>query len=185
MKDRLGIFLMNWRVRVVLPYLRGDVLDIGCGTNELLETYKAKHGECYTVGIDVYPWEGVDHVVPNSAVLPFEDKSFDTVCCIAALNHIPEREAVLRETWRVLRPKGRLVLTMLPPVISYVWHTLRAPWDADQHERGMSEGEVLGFTQKEILNLLCNADFALRESRPFMWGVNRLYVAEKSAKDLI
>ena len=181
MHDRVGIYLMNWRVRAVLPYLRGDVLDIGCGANELLTTYKAHHGECRAVGIDVYPWAGVDQVVPNSAVLPFDDEAFDTVCCIAALNHIPERVRVLREARRVLRPKGHLVLTMLPPGISRVWHFLRSPWDADQHERGMEEGEIYGLTQKQMSKLLGNANFVLCESYYFMCGVNRLYIAKKSA----
>ena len=72
--------------------------------------------------------------------------SFDTVTIIAALNHIPNRAAVINECRRVLRPGGRVVITMLTPRTSRVWHWLRAPWDADQRERGMQPGEVFGFT---------------------------------------
>jgi SAM-dependent methyltransferase len=43
--------------------------------------------------------------------LPFADATFDAVLCIDAINHLPDRPAVLREWWRVLRPGGRLAFT--------------------------------------------------------------------------
>lgn len=43
--------------------------------------------------------------------LPFEDKSFDAVTCFDAINHMPDREAVLREWKRVLRPGCRVLFT--------------------------------------------------------------------------
>jgi SAM-dependent methyltransferase len=181
MKDRVGIFLMRWRIRKVLDCLRGDVLDVGCGTNELVKTYRMRYPEHSAVGVDVYPWEGVDRVIAHAATLPFANASFDTICCIAALNHIPERKEFLLEARRVLRPNGCLVLTMLPPGISRLWHFLRSPWDADQRERGMKVeggGEVYGLTRAQMCELLRTAGFALKNERSFMLGVNTLYIAE-------
>lgn len=194
MKGILEVALMRWRIRVVLGTLEGDVLDVGCGTNELVKTYRTlKEGQArakteslqYTplgqaVGVDVHPWEGVDMVIENSANLPFADESFDTVCCIAALNHIPEREAFLREAKRLLRPHGRLVLTMLPPGISRVWHFLFSPWDTDQHARGIKQGEVYGLSFNTMKSLLKTAGFSITRADGFMLGINTLYVAEKS-----
>jgi len=178
MKDTVGAFLMSWRIRVVFGVLKGDVLDVGCGTNELVNTYKTIHPEYKAVGVDVYPWEGVDAVILNSTNLPFADASFDTICCIAALNHIPEREGFLREAKRILRPHGHLVLTMLPPGISRVWHFLRFPWDVDQHERGIKEGELYGLSTNSIKTLLETAGFSLTRVSSFMLWINKLYVAE-------
>ena len=179
MKDLVGVFLMRWRIRVVLDTLQGDILDVGCGTNELVKTYKTLHPECKAVGVDVHPWEGVDMVIEQTDHLPFADASFDTVCCIAALNHIPEREEFLQDAKRILRPRGRLVLTMLPPGISRVWHALRAPWDADQHKRGMAAGEVYGLNADIVKSLLKTAGFSVPRVNSFMLGINKLYVAEK------
>ena len=73
-------------------------------------------------------------VVPDTARLPYDDQSFDTVSILAALNHIPNRGDVLKEAFRLLRPGGRIILTMIPPTISKVWHFLRRPWDADDRD---------------------------------------------------
>lgn len=175
MNDPLGRMLANWRIRMVLPHISGRLLDIGCGANRLVRQYG--NG----VGVDVHDWGDVDQVVEDTARLPFENETFDTVTIIAALNHIPNRLDVLREVRRILRPGGRIVLTMIPPKISTVWHTLRRPWDDDQTERGMKEGEVYGLTRGQVEELLRQAGFEVRVSRSFMLGINRLTVAERAA----
>ena len=119
---------------------------------------------------------GADVVVADTATLQWESGSFDTITIIAALNHIPNRAAVLNECRRVLRPGGRVVITMLTPRTSRIWHWLRAPWDADQRDRGMQPGEVYGFTTQQLLELFKRAGFTLLSSRRFMLGLNGVYV---------
>ena len=113
------------------------------------------------VGIDMYPWPGADVVVPDTATLQWESGSFDTITIIAALNHIPNRAAVLNECRRLLRPGGRVVITMLTPRTSRIWHWLRAPWDSDQRDRGMQPGEVYGFTSSSFSTYSERAGFTL------------------------
>lgn len=174
MEDRLGRTLMRLRIDAVLPQIRGRLLDIGCGTNELVKAYDGPG-----TGVDVYPWEGTDLVVEDTADLPYEAASFDTVTVVAALNHIPNRQEVLQEAARVLSPGGHLVMTMIPPGISRVWHFLRKPWDVDQSERGMVEGEVYGLTPGDTDRMLQQAGFEVTFHRRFMLGVNRLTVARR------
>jgi SAM-dependent methyltransferase len=83
---------------------------------------------------------------------------------------------VIAECRRVLRPDGRVVVTMLTPGISRVWHWLRRPWDPDQRHRGMQPGEVYGFSPSEMNALFEAHGFRLHSSRRFMLGLNRLYV---------
>lgn len=175
MEDRLGKFLMRKRIAAVLPHVRGRLLDIGCGTNELVKAYSADG-----VGVDVYPWQGVDQVVDDAADLPFDDASFDSGTVVAALNHIPNREQVLHEIWRVLKIDGRIIITMISPTISRIWHFLRQPWDVDQKERGMVEGEVYGLTGKDVRRLLTEAGFEMERESRFMLGLNRVTVARKA-----
>ncbi len=176
MKDRLGRALMQTRIQTVLPHIQGRLLDIGCGTNELVKAYDGPG-----TGVDVHPWDGADMVVEDSAELPFDDGSFDTVTVIAALNHIPNRAELLREVRRLMSPSGRLILTMIPPGISRVWHFLRSPWDVDQSERGMIDGEVYGLPPSTLDAMLTEAGFELVQASRFMLGVNRLTVFRRSS----
>jgi cyclopropane fatty-acyl-phospholipid synthase-like methyltransferase len=43
--------------------------------------------------------------------LPFDDGSFDALTCIDSFNHVYEREQVLLEWHRVLRPRARMLFT--------------------------------------------------------------------------
>lgn len=170
MHDALGETLAKRRLKAVLPHVTGRLLDVGCGSNQLVRHY------ANGVGVDVHPWPGVDIVVGDTAALQWESGSFDTITIIAALNHIPNRAAVLKECRRVLRPEGRVVITMLTPRTSRLWHWLRAPWDADQRDRGMKDGEVYGFTPAEVVELFRHAGFTLLTQQRFMLGFNRVYV---------
>ncbi|MDL2267850.1 class I SAM-dependent methyltransferase [Desulfovibrio sp. OttesenSCG-928-G15] len=176
-------FVVEWlkeqRMARVIAHAQGDLLDVGCGEgNSLCSRYKMQHANKTCVGADVYPWEGVDVILKNSATLPFPDASFDTVTCVAALNHIPERMEFLRETVRLLKPSGRFIMTMIPPFISRCWHAVIKPWDEDQAERGMTHEEVYGFTRKEVSEILRASGLELVHTEGFIFGLNTLYVAQ-------
>jgi SAM-dependent methyltransferase len=178
MKDAMGRFLTQWRTRTVLPHIKGRLLDIGCGTNNLVRSY---HDD--GIGIDVHQWGDVDILVDESATLPFQDQAFDTVTIIASLNHIPNRLEVLRESNRVLKNGGAVIITMIPPKLSKVWHLLRKPWDADQKERGMKNGEVYGITDRDLHLLIAKSGFQIVLKKRFMFMINCLTIACKIRKD--
>ena len=164
----------KWRIAAVLKLLNGKTLDIGCQHNHLIRNYG--NG----VGVDIYPWAGIDVLIEDSSKLPFEDQSFDTVTIVAALNHIPNRDACIKEVHRVLKSDGALIITMITPTISKIWHKVVYRWDEDQHERGMIDGEVWGFTKKDLVELLVKNKFTVESIKPFMLGVNTIYIFKKS-----
>jgi SAM-dependent methyltransferase len=164
--------LERWRLRVVLPFVRGRLLDLACGYNNLVRA----HGS--GTGADVFPWDGIDVRIGDAARLPFRDSSFDTVSVIAALNHIPNRGAALLDVMRVLRPGGVFLATMIGPWTGRVAHAL---FQQDEHRRGgMRPGEVDGIRPLEMRALLQGAGFEPVREVPFQLGLNRLYVARKS-----
>ncbi len=109
----------------------GDrVLDVACGTGILTRAAAARVGTSGAVtGLDVNPGmlavarrhaEDVDWREARAEALPFEDGRFDAVLCQFGLMFFDDRVAALRETWRVLRPGGRLAIA--------VWDSMqRAP----------------------------------------------------------
>ncbi|MCD5396277.1 MAG: class I SAM-dependent methyltransferase [Candidatus Pacebacteria bacterium] len=100
---------------------KGDrILDLGCGNGRL---YEIKNETEY-FGVDFsekmieiakkrYP-QG-KFLVADAFSLPFKDHFFDKVFCLSVFHHIPSkfyREQFLKETKRVLKKDGLLVLTV-------------------------------------------------------------------------
>ncbi len=164
--------LEDERIQYVLPFIKGRLLDIGCGENNLVK--KWGNG----IGIDIYPWLGVD-IVCDTAHMPFINEYFDTVSFLASLNHIPNRSLVLKEAARVLKPNGRLIITMINEKVGWLCHKI-IWWDKDQHERGMKNGERFGLNDKDLIGLLKKSGFELivRKKISF-FGLNNIYVAIK------
>jgi SAM-dependent methyltransferase len=163
--------LEPWRLRVVLPFVRGRLLDLACGYNNLTRA----HGS--GLGADAFPWEGIDIRIGDAGQLPFRDGSFDTVSVVAALNHIPNREAALLAVMRVLRPGGFFLATMIGPRTGRLAHVF---FRQDEARRGgMRRGEVDGIRPSEMRALLQQAGLELVREVSFQLGLNRLYIARK------
>ena len=168
------------RVAMALGQCRGRLLDIGCGTNELARRYRSGQGRA--IGVDVHPWPGAD-VVCDTTRLPFADRQFDTVAMLACLNHIrrSKRDQVLQEARRLLKDGGHLLITMINPVVGFFAHTIRRRYDLDQLERGMGDEEENGLWDGEVKRLLAENGFRIVQTVPFVFGLNRLYIAHKPA----
>jgi cyclopropane fatty-acyl-phospholipid synthase-like methyltransferase len=105
---------------------RSDVLEVASGSGGPA-IFMAQETGCRVTGLDIHQ-AGVD--AANSRAeelgiadrarfvcsdarepLPFADASFDALTCIDSFNHLYERERVLGEWQRVLRPGARLLFT--------------------------------------------------------------------------
>lgn len=163
------------RVIMALKHVKGKVLDMGCGANNFVRSYG--NG----TGVDVFPWSGVDVVVQNAAKLPFNNKSYDTVSYLACLNHIPNRAAALDEAYRVLRPSGKIIVTMIPPLWGRFIHWIRFRNDPDHKDRDIDhDHELLGMHSTHVQSLLKDAGFEVIYKKRFVFGINGIYVATKS-----
>lgn len=100
------------------------VLDLGCGAGLDLYLYAKAVGEKGRVyGLDisedmvnkakrnmkVVGIENVEIKCGHSDELPFEDNFFDVVASNGIYNLSPDKEKVMREAFRVLKPEGRTV----------------------------------------------------------------------------
>ena len=98
--------------------LEHPVLDVGCGDGFFVQVVFEKPLEA---GIDLDPREvaqaeksgSYQKVFHGSAAdMPFPNRSFKTVMSNCVLEHIPDIDAALREIHRVLKPQGRLLITV-------------------------------------------------------------------------
>lgn len=181
--------LRGERFRVVLKAMRGRVLDIGAGDNVLVHLYKEhasglgneEESANLSEGVDVVDWGSDCRLIESSDNLPYEDNSFDTVTFVACINHIPERIEALREVRRILKPGGRVVITMIGRVIGEVGHRLW--WYSEDKHREVEEEELMGMDEAEVLSLLKETGFGPVTVSHFVYGLNTLYVAEPAEKE--
>jgi ubiquinone/menaquinone biosynthesis C-methylase UbiE len=110
--------------QAVLPYLNGQVLELGCGTGNLQRALAARPDLC-AVGLDASPQmlaitrrkrEGAGYYLNNLAralaqALPFSATSFDCIVATFPTEYIIDT-ATLAELRRVLRPGGRVVVAL-------------------------------------------------------------------------
>ena len=94
-----------------------------------IETWRALAGDV----------PGLELLVADGRALPFQEASFDHACSISVLEHIEERgdEEALRELARVVRPRGRVIVT-LPHAQAYREDWRDAPAYANQPGGGRS-----------------------------------------------
>lgn len=105
----LAIQPLQRDLKRLLKRLGGDVLDVGCGLQPYRNWFES--GANY-VAADLEGTPLVDAVLVPGDPLPFERDSFDVVLCSQVFEHVADLPMFISEISRVLRPGGRLVVSM-------------------------------------------------------------------------
>lgn len=147
------------------PKQTDRVLDVACGTGELLATIAPEVER--TVGVDLSPGmleiarerhPQIDFRVGPSDALPFADAEFTAVVCTTALHHFPEPQRSIDEMARVIAPGGRVVIGDMcrdAPVSKL----------ADPLFRRFEAGHVGLQRKRDIEAMLANAGLRVTRSR--------------------
>jgi ubiquinone/menaquinone biosynthesis C-methylase UbiE len=96
-----------------------DVLSVGCGP-AIIEAGLAEHGFNVT-GLDISEEalaqapDGIRTVAGSAENMDFADSSFDAVIYVASLQFIEKYREAIKQTFRILRPGGRLLAMLLNP----------------------------------------------------------------------
>jgi SAM-dependent methyltransferase len=119
--------------------LNGRILDVGCGRKPYQHLFK----NCQEyIGMDIEN-PGHDHsnenidVYYDGNIFPFPDESFDSVLTNQVFEHVFNPEVFISEIHRVLKPGGKLLLT-----VPFMW---------DEHEQPYDFGRYSSFGLKSIL----------------------------------
>ncbi len=107
------------------------VVDLGCGAKPFGDVIRTTAD--HYIGID---WSNSMHglhadIVANlNGPLPMHDEVADMVVSFEVLEHLPEPGIMLAESFRILKPGGRLVLS-----VPFQWWVHEAPWDYYRYTR--------------------------------------------------
>ena len=141
---------------------KGKILDIGCGTNPLFLNkivFRKKYGLDKVRSAGNRDIHLINQDFEEIQSLPFKDNYFDVSTMLAVIEHIKPQKVVsiLRETRRVLKPHGIIILTT------------PAAW-SDRLLRNMAKLKIVSaveiedhkdtFTRKKLENMLAASGYA-------------------------
>ncbi len=154
----------NQDCRNVLDVL--DVLDIGTADGLMLSALKDHFPQSRCRGLE-YAMDLLqanrDHrlnmIRGDAGKLPFQENSFHLVTACAIIEHLPDAKAFLKESLRVLKPNGLLVVTTPVPFWEKML-TKAGHLDDDQHYRT--------YNLKELKELFTGNGFNVVQCEKFM-----------------
>ncbi|MDA8602532.1 class I SAM-dependent methyltransferase [Gammaproteobacteria bacterium] len=124
-------------IELISKDLGGRILDVGCGS----KPYRSFFSTSDYVGLDIesdrvrnqrfadYTYDG--------ETFPFENNLFDVVICNQVLEHVFNPDQFLSEIFRVLKPDGKILLT-----VPFAW---------DEHEQPIDYARYSSFGMRALL----------------------------------
>jgi 2-polyprenyl-3-methyl-5-hydroxy-6-metoxy-1,4-benzoquinol methylase len=168
--------LSQWRIRRVLPYLFGDVLDFGCGRGNLADFVPSSR----YLGVDLdeeslqiahasHPHHRFDRCIGTGC-------SFDSIALLAVIEHIEQPLELLNEFDSVLREGGSILLTTPHPRSDKI-HGFGARiglFSKEAHEQ-----HVQLYDHEALSRDVAKGKFRIASFQRFMFGVNQLFVLKR------
>jgi SAM-dependent methyltransferase len=152
-----------------------SVLDVGCGEGVLTARWAQALGDRPVVGVDLEDpklraeWEtrrraNLEFCATDGDRLPFEDRQFDLVAAIEALEHIPDPERTLGEMSRVA---ARDLLVSVPR--EPLWRALNVARGAYLKDGGNTPGHVNHWSRRGFTRMLSRHGHVVELRSPFPW----------------
>jgi ubiquinone/menaquinone biosynthesis C-methylase UbiE len=136
----------SYKIHEYLNFKDKKVLDVGCGNGYVLSKYATEgadvHGVDLTqaaIDLTCKRFENLNlngnFRVADAQALPFSDDTFDCVCSMGVLHHVPNTQKAVDEIFRVLKPGGRLIVMF--------YHRNSAKYQFNYRVRSLFSGKSL------------------------------------------
>ena len=140
------------RYSIIVDYCKNfkSILDIGCGSNQILD------GLPQSIGCDIEinklryvrgPFRNL--VQADVHNLPFKDDSFDACILSQVIEHLPQNPAILDEVVRVNRKNGYIIIGM--PDYDTHWYIIEKLYKLF-HPMGAYDEHLTRYTKQSIIN---------------------------------
>lgn len=113
---------------VMQPYLSDRpnlrLLDVGCGAGNMIH-HLSEYGQVKGLEIDPRPVKkarerGYDvEQFDATRPMPFDPATFDAVTALDVIEHNQDDVAILRDSYRILKPGGHIIITV--PAFMWLW----------------------------------------------------------------
>lgn len=180
---KLRLYKIISKLKSVKPLER--IVDLGSGYNgrslekiiKLFPEIKTAVGADLSVGeSSVNPKIKLIAADLNKA-LPLSGESFDAAICTAVIEHLPDPESAIGETFRILKPGGSFILTTPSPLNKKVVEFLAFRLGL------LDKTEIVDhknyFTPTELKKMMSRSGFKKIEIKTFQLGCNILVSCNK------
>jgi SAM-dependent methyltransferase len=106
------------------PRLSGQLIDVGCGSKPYRSLFTVDAYIGLDIDSEISRQRGIADQLYDGNAFPFPDGSFDSALCSQVLEHVFNPNDFLAEIARVLKPGGKLLLT-----VPFVWDEHEQPYD--------------------------------------------------------
>ena len=144
--DVLGAFVnpfylarraLHREIAACAPDLTGRLLDVGCGRKPYRDLFEVDEYIGLEIDTEATRSRGYADQFYDGHRFPFDDSSVDAIICNQVLEHVFNPSEFLAEIRRVLRPAGKLLLT-----VPFAW---------DEHEQPHDYARYSSFGLKYLL----------------------------------
>jgi 2-polyprenyl-3-methyl-5-hydroxy-6-metoxy-1,4-benzoquinol methylase len=175
--DRL---IQRLRIRKALPHIRrgGRLLDVGCADGALIRATAGRVRDAVGIDPDAPDRPGL---VRGSFPNDLRDRGpYDVIALLAVFEHVPdgERPAFVAACRTLLRPGGRVIVTVPAPVVDRIVDALRRL----RLVHGMDIEAHHGYQPEKTPGHFEAAGMRLVRHEPFELGLNHLFVFELPAR---
>lgn len=174
----------NWRIRLASRYLApgSTVLDLGSADGVLFE----RLGKLSVRSMGIDPTLMADRCLSSGQWLrrgwfpkdvPRDTGPFDAIVMLAVIEHFPndQHQELAEGISTLLRPGGRLIITVPSPRVDHILRVLRAIGLV----KASSLHEHHGYDVGQTTSIFTVPRFALVVHRRFQLGLNNIFVFER------
>ena len=150
------------RADFIVRNVKGRLLDVGYACGTLHRKIIDKLGKKNVYGLDIET-EIKDslHKTGSAENMPFKDNMFDCIVAGELIEHLENPEAFLEECNRMLKEKGRLILTT--PNRKSLVNRITRSYEAPAHLSLFSEKELAGLLKEKGFKVKKTAYFPYTE----------------------
>lgn len=156
-------------VKLCSPASGETILDLGTGSGYVAFELSKQYPNCNVIGLDIvsetisrntvmarkYAYTNLSFNSYNGTILPFPDKSMDKIISRYALHHFLNPYISLQEAHRILKAKGRIIISDPTPnqndTMGFV----------DEYMKIKPDGHVKFYSFAELDKMLCDMGFRL------------------------